>query len=169
MLLATTKLFSVSFFIISNFLYFLFCYLSVGGRCVMKMDHHCPWINTCVGHYNHGHFTAFLASAVGGCTVSTVILVSWVMTVLSMKPLPFPRPSRLTLILAIFSIGLSIGVVIAVGMLLYIQVSDRIVRSPLTILFLTSMHSLNCADTSYREKSNGNRKLDLGKSSVSAK
>lgn len=92
------------------------------GRCVMKMDHHCPWINTCVGHYNHGHFTAFLASAVGGCTVSTVILVSWVMTVLSMKPLPFPRPSRLTLILAIFSIGLSIGVVIAVGMLLYIQI-----------------------------------------------
>lgn len=96
-----------------------------GGRCVMKMDHHCPWINTCVGHYNHGHFTAFLASAVGGCCVSTIILISWVVTVLSLKPLPFPPPSVYTLILVVFSIGLSIGVVLAVGMLLYFQVNYR--------------------------------------------
>ncbi|GAB1867001.1 Palmitoyltransferase [Camponotus japonicus] len=91
------------------------------NRCVLKMDHHCPWINTCVGHYNHGHFTAFLASAVSGCCVSTVILISWVTTVLSLKPLPFPPPSVCTLILVVFSIGLSIGVVLAVGMLLYFQ------------------------------------------------
>ncbi|XP_067205648.1 palmitoyltransferase ZDHHC6-like isoform X2 [Linepithema humile] len=91
------------------------------GRCVMKMDHHCPWINTCVGHFNHGHFTAFLASAVGGCCVSTVILISWVATVLSLKPLPFPPPPVYVLILVVFSIGLSIGVLVAVGMLLYFQ------------------------------------------------
>lgn len=89
----------------------------------MKMDHHCPWINTCVGHYNHGHFTAFLASAVGGCCVSSAILISWVATVLSLKPLPFPPPAVFTLILVVFSIGLSIGVVLAVGMLLYFQVN----------------------------------------------
>ncbi|KZC09863.1 PREDICTED: palmitoyltransferase ZDHHC6 [Dufourea novaeangliae] len=91
------------------------------GRCVMKMDHHCPWINNCVGHYNHGHFTAFLASGVGGCSVSTFTLVSWVMTVLSLKPLSFPPPSVFILILVIVSIGLSIGVVLAVGTLLYFQ------------------------------------------------
>ncbi|KAG7212991.1 hypothetical protein KM043_002330 [Ampulex compressa] len=91
------------------------------GRCVMKMDHHCPWINNCVGHYNHGHFAAFLASAVGGCCVSTIILISWITTVLSLKPLPFPPPSVFTLIVVIFTIGLSIGVVLAVGMLFYFQ------------------------------------------------
>ncbi|XP_012286618.1 palmitoyltransferase ZDHHC6 isoform X2 [Orussus abietinus] len=91
------------------------------GRCVLKMDHHCPWINNCVGHYNHGHFTAFLASAVGGCCVSTVILVSWVITVFSPYELLFPPPSVFTLIAAIFTTGLSIGVVLSVGLLLYFQ------------------------------------------------
>lgn len=91
------------------------------GRCVMKMDHHCPWINNCVGHHNHCHFTAFLASAVGGCCVSTFTLASWVMTVLSLKPLSFPPPSIFILILVIFNIGLSIGIILAVGTLLYFQ------------------------------------------------
>ena len=40
------------------------CFLLL--RCVQKMDHHCPWINNCVGHFNHGHFSAFLISAVLG-------------------------------------------------------------------------------------------------------
>ncbi|XP_043271445.1 palmitoyltransferase ZDHHC6 [Venturia canescens] len=92
-------------------------------RCVLKMDHHCPWINNCVGHNNHGHFAAFLASAVGGCCVSTVILVSWVTTVLFSRNLPFPPPSVFSLIVVVFTIGLSIGVVLAVGMLLYFQLS----------------------------------------------
>ena len=38
------------------------------------MDHHCPWINTCVGHFNHGHFVSFLASAVLGCGLATISL-----------------------------------------------------------------------------------------------
>lgn len=91
------------------------------NRCVMKMDHHCPWINNCVGHLNHGYFTAFLMSAVGGCCMSTFTLISWLTNVLSFKMLEFPPPSVIVLILVVFTIGLSIGVVLAVGMLLYFQ------------------------------------------------
>ena len=29
-------------------------------RCIMKMDHHCPWINSCVGYGNHTYFMWFL-------------------------------------------------------------------------------------------------------------
>jgi len=32
-------------------------------RCVLQMDHHCPWTENCVGHNNMGHFMRFLVSA----------------------------------------------------------------------------------------------------------
>lgn len=47
----------------------------LGGRCVMKMDHHCPWLNNCVGHFNHGYFIMFLLCAVCGCVQATTLLL----------------------------------------------------------------------------------------------
>jgi hypothetical protein len=35
---------------------------SVCGKCVERFDHHCPWINSCVGCGNHGVFALFIVS-----------------------------------------------------------------------------------------------------------
>ena len=33
-------------------------------RCIRVYDHHCPWINNCVGCENHVYFFIFLSSMV---------------------------------------------------------------------------------------------------------
>jgi len=40
---------------------------SICDRCVLKMDHHCPWVGGCVGFENHKHFLQFLFYTFIGC------------------------------------------------------------------------------------------------------
>ena len=39
-------------------------------RCIMKMDHHCHWINNCVGQFNQKFFLLFNWYCFSGCMLS---------------------------------------------------------------------------------------------------
>eukprot|EP00095_Tigriopus_kingsejongensis_P006239 maker-scaffold301_size216225-snap-gene-1.27 protein:Tk06239 transcript:maker-scaffold301_size216225-snap-gene-1.27-mRNA-1 annotation:"palmitoyltransferase zdhhc6" len=99
------------------------------GKCVKKMDHHCPWINNCVGHDNHGFFVGFLASAVLGCSHASWILAMSIYYGLNRSwyayygtgQEPQVMLTLVTLIVYLFGLGMAIGVVLAVGTLLFFQ------------------------------------------------
>lgn len=99
-----------------------------GGRCVLKLDHHCPWINNCVGWGNQAHFTAFLTFTVLGCLHASIILGCTLYRVLYRTHYiyfergPIVYLSLYGIVLCVFSLGLAVGAVVAVGMLLYFQV-----------------------------------------------
>ncbi|KAM8924403.1 palmitoyltransferase ZDHHC16 isoform 1-T1 [Pelodytes ibericus] len=45
---------------------------SICSRCILKMDHHCPWLNNCVGQYNHRYFFSFCLFMTLGCIYCSV-------------------------------------------------------------------------------------------------
>ncbi|KAI8582090.1 hypothetical protein K450DRAFT_269546 [Umbelopsis ramanniana AG] len=86
---------------------------SICNSCVLKFDHHCPWIHNCVGHNNHRYFVLFMTYLVVSATYFA--LAAWRPFIIALDfintewPYYYPRP----LVAFSYILAICMGVAIA--------------------------------------------------------
>lgn len=48
---------------------------SICKGCIMKMDHHCPWINNCIGQFTQKYFILLCGYSFFGCCETIIIVL----------------------------------------------------------------------------------------------
>jgi palmitoyltransferase len=79
-------------------------------RCVLRMDHHCLWINNCVGHRNYKAFVLLVFYATSASIYSSVITASCILQAESDSSLRVPQKIfNITFGVVVIGLSLTLG------------------------------------------------------------
>ncbi|KAF9122598.1 hypothetical protein BGW39_009635 [Mortierella sp. 14UC] len=88
---------------------------SVCKKCILKYDHHCPWIHNCVGHFNHRYFLMFLTYLTTACVYFVYMGIGPFMLMVESEENPAMWPYRMPQGIVAFSEVLACAIGLAVG------------------------------------------------------
>ncbi|GAB2272564.1 Probable protein S-acyltransferase 16 [Dionaea muscipula] len=95
-------------------------------RCILRMDHHCIWINNCVGHANYKVFFVFVLYASIACIYSLVLLLGCIMNDSLKNEQQSEGSSRAVYVIyAVLVIPLTIALVVLFGWHVYLIFGNK--------------------------------------------
>jgi len=101
---------------------------STCGCCIIKLDHHCPWVNNCVGFLNQKYFVLFLLYTAITCLFCLVTLICRFLMCASIKrsfrpTQPFCKPAPVDTICCVLNFVEAIMFGLFVTIMLFDQLS----------------------------------------------
>ncbi|CAI5758214.1 unnamed protein product [Candida verbasci] len=103
---------------------------SSSGKCILKMDHYCPWFSTCIGFFNYKFFIQFLAYVAIYCWIVFIITLISLWNFFTQETFQDEFLSINVVILCVLAFAFGISLIIFLGFSVYL-----ILRNLTTIEF----------------------------------